>query len=1402
MGSLNNAMRRAGTWVRSAWSVGSHPATRTTARIVGRIITTCAVILAVVLVTTVSIDLGALGITKSTAEEQGFNYLKRPIHIGRISFRLWTGRFVIDDVVIEGLTPASRPFLRAKHIEVSVPWSTLINKRIVVQSVEMTDWQMHLEVLANGKHSLPKLTPERSSDRKSGWTTTLSWVRAHRGEFTYEDHGTPWSIVTRNLDVTVARPGNEYRGEAKFSNGTIKIQDYVPFSAEMTSAFKIDGGRVVFDQINLNTDGAKSKINGDIDFKYFPEMSYRVESEVDFERIRRIFFAKESFRLSGTGTFAGNFHLFSEPKPDGKNGTGRELYGSFQSARLGVDAYRFDNLSGRVRWTPRRLAVTDASATVFGGQAHFGYEMSPLGVRDVRPTARFNGEVAGLGLQPYTSFLNLEGLRLAGNASGTFDLQWPVGRFSAGRRLTGSMRMTPPAGTTLMTERVPVELIEQGRLPRGPGTVLAPLIPMPIGGELSFDLSPESLHFGPSTIATQRTFVRFEGTTTPGGDGSNIPFHVSSADWQESYREYARMMTATGSPTPVIDIGGYGTADGQLLNDIRRPRIEASFAGDRMRVWDVEWGTALGRVTIENSYADVRETSVTKGPTRIDVDGRFSLGFPRRDGGEEINATVRLVDRPVVDLRHAFEFDDYPLDGKLSGELHLYGNYRTPYSYGTVTMKDGRAYGESFESASASVNLEGKGVRLSSIEVAKSGGRGTGAAYVDWQGSYSFDFSSSTPVPVESVQLVQDYSTAQLPLSGLIDFRASGNGSFDSPRYTVTGTIRDLFAADEGIGQVNIKGLSVSNDKLSIDAEVASPRLDVDVVGTMELSGGKTTDIRFTVNETSLDPYLRAFDPRLSPYTTAVVSGTVNVKGELSRPEALDIATHVSSIDLRLFDYRLHNAGEFDIEFDRNQVTVPRDQPIALWGDDTKLQIWGTVDVGSQMVGVTVAGDANLALLQGVDRNIRSSGNATLSAELRGDLRNPVLTGSLRVQDGRVRHFGAPLALEQMTGVIAFTETAVTVDGLTAQIGGGRIQFDGGVEKQGYVPGQINVSMSSLPGQRVRINYPRDTTTFLGIDRLTLRGTLEDMHLEGEVRVLDALYKQPFPNPNNLLDFLRGDSAAVAPPRTELSLPLTYDGIVIRAESSIRVQNTGEFSARIASSANLELRGTFDQPVLSGDLEIDRGGEVLLLGKRYAVTQGTIYFDNPAKIEPSYDLELETRVRVPGETYRISANIRGTGINLDSPPVFSSDPPLSNEDIYALLISDIPPGQDQELRQARGDTRTQEQFIRELAAQQLAGPISSQVNQTVERALGINFSITPTLIDPNLQSSRPEPGAHMRVTRRLSPRLFLTYSRSMSSSTSDELILVEYDVSDRLTWILSRNEDQTYAIEFRVRRTF
>ena len=227
----------------------------------------------------------------------------------------------------------------------------------------------------------------------------------------------------------------------------------------------------------------------------------------------------------------------------------------------------------------------------------------------------------------------------------------------------------------------------------GPFNPQHPLGYVPIAGSIGYTLDPDWITVAPgSWAATQKTYVSFTGRTA-WAERSTMPFHVTSLDWLESDRVLAGIMTAFGAPTGSIDIGGRGEFDGTMLGAFGRPRIEGHFSGDRMRAWDSVWGHGDADLVIENSYVDI-STADHRGGFEINADGRFSLGYPRKDTGDEIDATVVLHDRPLADLRHAFELDDWPVDGLTSGEFRIHGKYLTPFGSGRLQIDRGRAYGE------------------------------------------------------------------------------------------------------------------------------------------------------------------------------------------------------------------------------------------------------------------------------------------------------------------------------------------------------------------------------------------------------------------------------------------------------------------------------------------------------------------------------------------------------------------------------------------------------------------------------------------------------------------------------------------------------------------------------------
>ncbi len=1049
----------------------------------------------------------------------------------------------------------------------------------------------------------------------------------------------------------------------------------------------------------------------------------------------------------------------------------------------GVNAWRFPNLRGSVLWLPDRLEITNATSDLYGGGARFDYRMAPLGRPGTRAT--WLVDYKDVDLAQLTDFLETEGLRLAGRATGTNRLEWALGKWSQ-KRGGGTVTVSPPQGTTIAARNPPGGRMQSAASDEdevGPFNPRLSLGHLPIAGHVIYALDPEWIRLDRSWAATERTYVEFDGQTAF-GERSRIPFHVTSLDWQESDRLLAGIMTAFGSPTGAVPVGGYGEFDGVLLEAFKRPRVQGKMRAERMRAWDVVWGSGHADLAIENSYVFVSNAVMGTGGGEIRADGQFSLGYPRRDSGDEIDGRIRVTRWPLADLRHAFNLDDYPVEGTVSGEYQLYGKYQTPFGFGRLNIEKGTAYGETFDAATSSLRFEGNGVRLDGIDIKKSTGGVTGAAWVGWDGNYSFD-ADGRRIPVESLVAVE---FPRAPLSGRMQFNATGAGTFEEPRYDVKLAVDDLFAGDEGIGQLSGR-LALRGELLTLDLEAASPRLVVSGSGRIALTPEMDAELTVRFRETSLDPYVRFFEPRLSPFTTAVVGGTMRVVGELTNLDQLMVDARVEQLDMKLFDYRVRNQGPIELTLDQNRLEIGS---FHLAGDGTELRLDGGLGLRDRSIAIQATGDANLGILQGFFRSLRSRGTAALKAEITGSLDAPLFAGSATIADGRLRHFSLPHSLEAVNGRLSFDASGIRVDDVKGRLGGGNVVFGGRIGLNAFALGEIGLT---AVGERMSVRYPEGFRSIIDAD-LALHGTMSALVLDGSVVVRDSLWSrriEPSPDLFSLASGSASSLSAAAP-----TLPLRFD-LGITAQSSLRIKNN---LANMTASADFRLQGTYDHPLLFGRAEIERG-DVVVEGNRFVVTPGgSIDFFNPSRIEPFFDIEAETRVRRPGQDYRLTVAVSGTTSR--STFALNSDPPLPEVDIWGLIFGQNVDLSNPELRPLRSGAaqESEEALLANSMARLLVSPISAPVGRALGEAFGIDtVQITPMLAN---ESDTLTPSARVVIGKRISNRAYLTYARALgtSSSARDQVLVLEYDQNDRVGWVLTRLGDGTYSLDFRVRHRF
>ena len=252
----------------------------------------------------------------------------------------------------------------------------------------------------------------------------------------------------------------------------------------------------------------------------------------------------------------------------------------------------------------------------------------------------------------------------------------------------------------------------------------------------------------------------------------------------------------------------------------------------------------------------------------------------------------------------------------------------------------------------------------------------------------------------------------------------------------------------------------------------------------------------------------------------------------------------------------------------------------------------------------------------------RAAPSSTASVD--GPLDEPVFSGSASIINGRVRHLSLPNALDGINGIIRFDARGIRLDDVSARMGEGPVQFGGRIGFDGYLPGDLNVTVRGAGhAPALSRGHPIDRRR-RPVRPRQLPGAHARRHGDRQERRVDAPDRHAGKH-------LRSGRAIDRPERwarRRRAPPWFRCGSTCRSSCRPRCRSSTNL-LRLVASADLTLRGTYDKPVLFGRADIGRG-EVTFEGRRYRVTRGAIDFINPNRIEPFFDVEAETTVRVPG----------------------------------------------------------------------------------------------------------------------------------------------------------------------------
>ncbi|HHQ47827.1 MAG TPA: hypothetical protein ENK19_02980 [Acidobacteria bacterium] len=387
-----------------------------------------------------------------------------------------------------------------------------------------------------------------------------------------------------------------------------------------------------------------------------------------------------------------------------------------------------------------------------------------------------------------------------------------------------------------------------------------------------------------------------------------------------------------------------------------------------------------------------------------------------------------------------------------------------------------------------------------------------------------------------------------------------------------------------------------------------------------------------------------------------------------------------------------------------------------------------------------------------------------LVGEISGSLSDPRFDGIAEIEDGSFRIPGSSIVFSSLDGTAILSPQGIELDGATFRVLGGSGRAGGWIRMESSGPdfdlsGTITrARLEILPGLSPRL---RGDWWF--------RGAGSDLTLGGDLKIGRTLLRRKDELSSILLDwFAKRRRPATA----------TLPNLDIRVEGDRAIDARNAF-LRFQTSVFLHVTGTPAQPGLVGKIELSEGGEFTFQGVRYDIDSGLITFSDPTQIVPNLDLRLRARVDV----YEIWVNLSGSGDRII--PTLSSDPPLSQEEIVALLATG----------HRASDTSSS-------SGGNLASSIlSSSLGEVLDQRARSLLAVDQVRIDPFSESDAGSPTARVTLVKQLTPTWTIAVESNLASNR-EEVFFSRWILAPQVYLELTRQRDGSWTTDLRLRKRY
>jgi hypothetical protein len=1245
------------------------------------------------------------------------------------------------------------PFFSAEEIYARVSLRQLISGRLQVSDVHLIKPTMSIimyEKNRGGGNNWPTFG-SNNQQKKTKTSVVVSRVKIDDMTVLFQQRRIPISFQGRDLEAYVEFDPvqKNHLVTTSFKDGLLKIQNFETWKFDMDAVYRLIQGKIYFEKLHFLSPHTKFFMAGTMSNLKDPYFDMRFRSLINLEETKEIFhFGPE---MAGTGrfraTYKGTFGKFS------LQGAGN--FQNFSFFGLPIDTARFD-----VDLTDQRLKVNNIHANMFQGQYSGTFFIGPL-----KGISVFKAEAAiknwdGLALG---RFIHMKNMIMPELASGKASIVWKENGL---KDMTGSFhfRMEPKQGA-------PYDLVREAEATALDNALYKRPFYLPFVNETEFTISGRKLRDLKSHLETPYMNADFDGTIDFSGE-ADLNVRTSSQKIPELDLLFHHLQSYfKGNPIGSQEFWGIkGAADfqGKLDKTVWspfNPRITGQVQARNVFYHGVPVDTAQGHILFYDRLIEVFDSNMTLGHATGKAQAKFYLEDKKHGVPNAMDLQGAVQNFPAHTIGGAFGLD-LPVHGGVNATIQLKGPFSKLVGRSDFEASNGDAWGEKIDRATGTVLFMEDSLGLRNITAYMDGGRASASGDLTYEtDDYTVEFKAEN-VPVEKLKILKEND---LDMKGIGSAEGSGSGTFTKPRLNGIIHVKDLSYREEYYGDVSAT-VKLDPGLLTLAATGQGHGAISSVRATAHLDGKVPFEAAFDIEKFPLEIFTRAYAPE-TRQLTGLLGGNFQMDGTLNPADIKHLSGALNLLQLNLGALQLQQSSPVDVRMTDNVIEIIN---CNLSGESTQLSLTGNIyPKQNNRLALELSANVGLDVLSKWDPSINASGPATTKVSISGTLTQPSLTGALEIREGSFRHSSLPNSLTDIQALVTFKNRNVTLQSFNAMSSGGKLTAGGSGVLKGYA---FETYRFDVYADHVRVQYPEGLRTTVN-GELHLQRDARESYLTGNLNVIQGIYTRSFEESPSVFRYARvpgfaGSSGAF----DEVKL-----NIHIESNGNLLVRNN---FADMTCSANLNLIGTINDPVLTGRVEVERGS-ITFRDRDYDILRGSLDFSNPYRTEAQLNFIAETRIR----EYHITLTFSGTfdRINHD----ITSDPPLPRDDLYALLggfnTTTTP-------TQGAGVSNL---LLDEGISRFVAAPLASPIERGFRKAFGLQkFHIDPTYVQSTQVAT-----ARITLEKDISKDFSVTISTNLFT-VAEEIILLQYQLTDEIRITASKDELARYGVDVLVTKTF